>query len=164
MHELIEGSSTIFIHGSNGDKNHSHKAIILRMAIPGIITPLFDGSLHDRMEFLENLMGKRRGWVLIGSSLGGLMAALFTMKKPEQVKKQILLAPALTLPEFNENIRQVDTPTIIIHGTLDEIIPINEVHDIATRTFKNLTFIQVEDTHRLQKTVDTIAWVDLINN
>ncbi|PIZ26267.1 MAG: alpha/beta hydrolase, partial [Chloroflexi bacterium CG_4_10_14_0_8_um_filter_57_5] len=47
---------------------------------------------------LEAILGAQTGWTIIGSSLGGLMAALFATQAPGQVRKLALLAPALILP------------------------------------------------------------------
>ena len=51
------------------------------------------------------------------------MAALFSTRHPAQVRKQILLAPALTLPEFAEHLpAPIDVPTVIIQGRQDTVV------------------------------------------
>jgi pimeloyl-ACP methyl ester carboxylesterase len=50
-----------------------------------MLTPDFDGDLPERMAQLRSILGNETGWTLIGSSLGGLMAAIFAAQAPGQV-------------------------------------------------------------------------------
>jgi hypothetical protein len=50
-------------------------------------------TLTQQLEFLDSLIGKQRA-ILIGSSLGGYLAALFAARNPERVPGVVLLAPA----------------------------------------------------------------------
>jgi pimeloyl-ACP methyl ester carboxylesterase len=153
----------LFIHGSGGDKSQTYKARILRGIFPGMLTPDFDGDLPERMEQLEAILGNETGWILIGSSLGGLMAALFALQHPDQVSKLILLAPALTLPGFSRRLAsKISTPTIIIQGTRDELIPLEPARRLAEKVFPNLTYLVVEDDHRLHKTAEGLDWKKLL--
>jgi pimeloyl-ACP methyl ester carboxylesterase len=153
----------VFIHGSGGDKSQTYKARLLREKFPGMLTPDFDGSLSERMAQLRTMLGNDTGWTLIGSSLGGLMAALFATQAPGQVRKLVLLAPALTLPEFAE-IQQasIHIPTIIIQGKQDELIPLQTAREIAEKTFTHLTYLVVDDDHRLHKTAEVLDWESLL--
>jgi predicted esterase len=100
---------------------------------------------------------------MIGSSLGGLMAAMFALDNQERVKKLILLAPALATEEFMPNLeRRTDTPVIIYHGKEDDVVPLAPVQDIAHKVFNNLTFNTVEDDHVLSKTFTVIDWDNLL--
>jgi len=99
----------------------------------------------------------------VGSSFGGLMGALFTCQRTEQVSKLVLLAPALVWPEFSASPPEsVIVQTIIYHGSKDEIIPVKLVRDLASVVFTNLSFYVVEDDHGLYKTVHEIDWRDLL--
>jgi pimeloyl-ACP methyl ester carboxylesterase len=149
----------IFIHGSSGSKSQTYKAVLLRGLFPDMLTPDFDGDLSERMAQLEAILGKEVGWTIIGSSLGGLMAALFAAQHPGQVRKLVLLAPALTLPEFAENLpASISTPTVIIQGTRDELIPLGPARALAEKVFANLTYLVVDDDHRLHKTAEELDW------
>jgi pimeloyl-ACP methyl ester carboxylesterase len=153
----------ILIHGLEGS-SQGDKATLLRSIFPQMMTPDFRGPVEERMELLYSLLGKDTGWTIIGSSLGGLMAALFTTQHPDQVRKQILLAPALFLPEFASDLPEpVDVPTVIYHGTRDEIVPIEQTRILAKRSFTNLTINEVDDDHRLFNTVHAIDWKNLLN-
>jgi len=159
----MDNSHLVFIHGSGGDKSQTYKAHILRVVFPGIITPDFDGSINERMTQLEGILGTDTGWVLIGSSLGGLMAALFAFKNPKQVKKLVLLAPAVSLCEFAKIPQgSIDVPTMIVQGTQDEIIRYPEARETAEKVFTNLTYLVVEDDHRLHKTSEELDWKALL--
>lgn len=159
----MDTSRIFFIHGSSGDKSQTYKARLLREIFPGMVTPDFDGDLPERMAQLEAMLGNKTGWILIGSSLGGLMAALFAMQAPGQVRKLVLLAPALTLPEFAVNPpASIDIPTTIIQGTQDELISLQTAREIAEKTFTHLTYLVVDDDHRLHKTMEELDWKSLL--
>ena len=51
----------------------SYKANLLRGFFPDVLTPDFEGSLEERMAKLEPILSDQSGWVIIGSSFGGLM-------------------------------------------------------------------------------------------
>ena len=161
--QRMDNSRIVFIHGSSGDKSQTYKARLLRKIFPGMVTPDFDGDLFERMAHLRAILGKETGWTLIGSSLGGLMAALFATQAPGQVRKLILLAPALILPEFAViPPGSIDIPTIIVQGTLDELISLQAARDLAEKAFTHLTYLVVEDDHRLHKTAEGLDWKSLI--
>lgn len=152
----------IFIHGLEGS-SQGVKASLLRELFPGILTPDFPGSLEQRMAQLNDILGAQRNWILIGSSLGGLMAALFTVRHPEQVQRLVLLAPALIWPDFAANPpAAVDVPTTIYHGKQDTLVPLAPVQELAERVFRNLKFHAVDDDHGLYKTVHAIDWLTLL--
>ena len=159
----MDHSHLVFIHGSGGDKSQTYKARLLRGIFPGMLTPDFDGELPGRMVQLNVLLGKKAGWILIGSSLGGLMATLFASLAPLQVRKLILLAPALPLPEFASiPSASLDTPTVIIQGSRDELIPLSVARDLAEKVFTHLTYLVVDDDHRLHKTAESLNWKSLV--
>jgi predicted esterase len=159
----MDNSRIIFIHGSGGDKSQTYKALLLRDLFPDIVTPDFDGNLNERMIQLRIILGEETSWTLIGSSLGGLMAALFSSKHPRQVHKLVLLAPALSLPDFiTIPPASIDIPTIIFQGTKDELIHLPVAREAAEKVFTNLTYMVVEDDHRLHKTAETIDWKSLL--
>jgi Alpha/Beta hydrolase family of unknown function (DUF1234). len=115
------------------------------------------------MTQLRTILGKENGWMLIGSSLGGLMAALFAYKSPRQVQKLILLAPAVSLMAFKKiPPGSIDIPTIIVQGTQDELIRLPEARELAEKVFTHLTYMVVEDDHRLHKTAEKLDWKTLL--
>jgi pimeloyl-ACP methyl ester carboxylesterase len=160
----MDHSRIVFIHGSSGDKSNTYKAKLLRDQFPWMVTPDFDGDISTRMSQLRDILGKETGWILIGSSLGGLMAALFAYESPKQVRKLVLLAPAVSLFEF-ENIppASISIPTTIIQGTQDELIHLPEARELAEKVFTHLTYLVVDDDHRLHKTAEKLDWKALLD-
>ena len=128
---MIDPTHILYIHGSDSS-SQTFKATLLHNIFPGLLIPDFIGGLPERMEQLETILGVQTGWILVGSSLGGLMAALFAMNHPDQVRKLVLLAPALTLPGFTKTLSsQISIPTIIFQGTRDEFIPLEATRNLA---------------------------------
>jgi len=155
----MDTSRLIYIHGS-GSNSNSGKARLFREWFPGMSTPDFSGSFDERMTQLHTILSNKTDWTLIGSSYGGLMGAIFTLDHPTQVRKLILLAPALTLDPLASRTdpQPVSVPTIIIHGTLDTVVPLEPVRAIAQKLFTDLTYHIVEDDHRSHKSVHKLFW------
>ncbi len=159
---MINSHRLVFIHGSDSS-SQTYKAGLLRRRFPGMVVPDFSGSLEERMEQLENILAYTTGWTIIGSSLGGTMAVLFAARHPAQVRKLVLLAPALVAPEIAEQITgPIPIPCTIIHGTRDEVIPFEETRKLAGRLFPNLDYRAVEDDHRLHKTAEELDWESIL--
>jgi len=160
---MIDPERLIFIHGLYGS-SQGVKATLLREIFPSILTPDLRGELHERMEELGMILESKTGWTIIGSSLGGLMGAMFTCQNPDQVAKLILFAPALIWPDFSNSLPEpVSVPTVVYHGSRDVIVPLEQVKEIAGRVFLNLTFNVVDDDHGLYKTVHQIDWRILLD-
>lgn len=152
----------IFLHGLEGS-SQGVKATLLREQFPGILTPDFRGPLSERMDALGVIVVERSGWTMIGSSFGGLMAALFACQHPGQVEKLILFAPALIWPDFAANPPEpIEVPTIIYHGKQDKIVPLEATRHLAETVFSNLDFRAVDDDHGLYHTVHEIDWGELV--
>ena len=144
-------------------------------------------AINEAKSFIEE---SDTSWVLIGSSLGGLMSAILAEEFP-QIERLILLAPAFdflslwrkrlgedTLKQWQENgyypvyhygekkslpldyqfvidaekyfttTIQRQLPTLIIHGTKDETIPVKVSRDYAiSRAWVEL--VELESDHNL---------------
>ena len=168
---MIDTSRLVYLHGSESDSN-SGKARLFREWFPGMLTPDFTGSFDERMSQLHSNLADKTDWVLIGSSYGGLMGAVFTLDHPEQVRKLVLLAPALLLdpiaslsqprPFDQTQDKPVSVPTVVIHGTLDTVVPFEPVHQIVRKLFTNVKYHIVEDDHRLGKSVHELDWNSIL--
>jgi len=148
----------IFIHGliSSGQ---GFKGNFLSALFPDILTPDFPGDLAERMAKLEAILADSDDLVLIGSSYGGMMAALYACAHPHRVRKIILLAPALPYHPFDENPPEpCDVPAIIFHGKRDAIVPLKPTRALARQVFTNLQFNIVDDDHMLHETVLRLDW------
>ena len=160
---MIDNSKIIYLHGLEST-SQSGKARQFAQLFPGLITPDFTGSFDERMNQLHPILGNNDDWTIIGSSYGGLMGGVFTCKHPTQVRKLILLAPALMLPEFTkEHFPKIDVPTVLIHGSQDDVVFPEPVRAIAQGVFTNLNFITVEDGHRLHKAFEELKWEDILS-
>jgi len=154
----------MFIHGLEGS-SQGVKARLLREIFPEMLIPDFRGSLDDRMEILYKIIRDQDGWTLVGSSFGGLMAALAACEKPAQFAKLVLLAPALIWPDFmGASWPPIQVPVVIYHGADDEIIPLKKVQDISQRVFLNLEFNVVQDDHGLYRTAHILDWEKLLGD
>ena len=159
---MMKATHMLYIHGSDSS-SRTYKATLLRNIYPDMRVPDFTGGLPERMEQLRDVLGNDTGWTLIGSSLGGLMAALFTLQHPAQVRKLVLLAPALMLPDFPQNLAApISIPTVIVQGTRDEFIPLEPSRKLAEKVFTNLTYMVVDDDHRLHRTAEGLDWEKLL--
>ncbi len=160
---MIDAGRLIYIHGSESDSN-SGKARQFREWFPGMLTPDFKGSFDERMSQLYDILADKKEWVLIGSSYGGLMGTVFTLENEFQVRKLILLAPALTLDPIASlsRPRPVSVPTVVIHGRLDTVVPLEPVRRIAQKLFLNVEYYVVEDNHRLQKAAQELDWNSIL--
>ena len=161
-----ESDRIIFLHGllSSGQ---GFKGRLFRSFFPNMLTPDFPGTLEERMSRLYAILGDSEGWCIIGSSFGGLMATLFATQRPQQVKKLILLAPAIAAFPADELqppplAGSVSVPVTIYHGIHDDVVPLEPVRRVAEELFTDLTFHVVEDGHRLHETVQAIDWPGLV--
>ncbi|MDP1779574.1 MAG: alpha/beta fold hydrolase [Anaerolineales bacterium] len=158
----MSNSKLIYLHGLEST-SQSGKARQFAQLFPGMKTPDFKGSFEERMQQLHPILGNQKEWTIIGSSYGGLMGAVFTCRHPEQVRKLVLLAPALMLTEFtSEQFAPVDVPTVLVHGSQDDIVPSQEVLEIARDVFTNLEYLAVEDGHRLHKAFEELNWEEIL--
>ncbi len=152
----------LFIHGLEGSSQGT-KSRYLRQLFPDIMTPDFRGPLADRMAQLETLLASTSNLIVIGSSLGGLMAAIYTCQHAAQMQQLILLAPALANDAFRPfHDCRIEVPTRIYHGSEDEVVPIEPVRAVAQKVFTRLTFEEVVDDHFLSKTLTVIPWLQLM--
>ncbi len=160
---MSDNSRLIYLHGLEST-SQSGKARQFAAKFPGMITPDFTGSFDERMAQLQPILGDQTGWTIIGSSFGGLMGGVFTLEHPTQVRKLILLAPALMLPPFasHPDLQPVSVSTVIVHGTEDDVVPLEPVRKLAEKVFTNLTYILVDDGHRLQKAFEELDWEKII--
>lgn len=147
----------MFLHGLDSSSQGRKARLLAGM---GVETPDFSGDLDSRMAQLEPLLGQEQ-WVLVGSSFGGLMAGLWTLRHPERVHRLILMAPAFHRPEFMVT-RAVDVPTLLVHGVRDTVVPHELARQRAAEAFTQLRVEWVDDDHRLEATAQRMDWATLM--
>lgn len=160
----MDNAKIIYLHGSDSN-SQSGKARQFAQLFPGMVTPDFTGSFEERMEQLNSILGNDIDWTIIGSSYGGLMGTVFTCKNPAQIRKLILLAPALLHDPFGSylDLEPVSVPTIIIHGIQDDVVPMELAQVAANKLFRNMQHIAVDDGHRLHKAFEELNWEEILS-
>lgn len=155
-------NTLVFIHGLESTAQGT-KGLFFRQFFPQMIIEDYTGEFATRMRKLDSLLSGKNDLIIVGSSYGGLMAVQYAMENENRVKKLILLAPALNLPEFNSNsYKQLTLPVIIYHGTDDDIVDPYIVKEIALKYFGNLEYHLVKDDHPLRKTFPVLVWNNLL--
>jgi pimeloyl-ACP methyl ester carboxylesterase len=153
----------VFIHGLESSSQGT-KGLFFRERYPQMIVEDFSGSFLQRMEKLGTLLAGKDNLVLVGSSYGGLMAAVYACLNEERVKKLILLAPALHLDPYRPYLnKKLHMPTAIFHGLRDSVVPLPAVREIAERLFVNHKFYAVDDDHSLHDSFPTLDWDNLLS-
>lgn len=97
----------------------------------------------------------RRG-VIVGSSFGGLVAALLANAHPERVSGLVLMAPAV-YPEFTRRIARLPENTQIIHGVQDSVVPFSVGETLAHE--HGLRLYAPDDDHRLANSLELMIEV-----
>jgi pimeloyl-ACP methyl ester carboxylesterase len=152
----------VFIHGLESTSLGT-KAQYFRKLFPDMIIEDYTGDFQTRMIKLRHILEGKDNLILVGSSYGGLMAAQYAVENEERVKKLILIAPALTLEEFETDAsRPLNVPVIIYHGRKDDVVDPTLVKAIADKTFRNLSHYLVDDDHPLNQVFPTIDWPRLL--
>jgi pimeloyl-ACP methyl ester carboxylesterase len=152
----------VFIHGLESSSQGT-KGVYFREKFPDMIIEDFPGPFGTRMDKLNHLLSEKSDLILVGSSYGGLMAAVYAFKNEPKVRKLILLAPALNLEEFKPYLeRSLHIPAMVYHGRRDDVVPPESVHEIARKVFKNLQHSLVEDDHSLHDTFGGMDWDRLL--
>ena len=152
----------VFIHGLESSSCGS-KATFFKRRYAEMIVEDFHGTLDERMGKLKGLLFDHPSLIMVGSSFGGLMAAIYALENPNRVKKLILLAPALTFPDFEPYLHhRTEIPVTVYHGQRDDVVPAAPTYEVARKVFCNLTFNEVDDDHMLSKTFKGIDWDDLL--
>lgn len=153
----------IFIHGLESS-NQGTKSVYFRKRYPDMIIPHFQGALEARMRELDGVLAGKEGIRIVGSSFGGLMAAIFARENAVRIERMVLLAPALNLMAPRLDTRAgISVPVWIYHGSEDEVLPLAEVKSVANEIFLQLSFHVVQDDHYLHKTFKSIDWDFLLS-
>ena len=155
-------ATRVFIHGLESS-GRGIKGTYFNERYPDMIIEDYFGSFRERMEKLEDILAGKWNLIIVGSSFGGLMAAVYASLHEETVDRLILLAPALHLDFYKPyRDKKLHIPVTIYHGLQDDVVPLNKVRDIAEKLFANHKFHPVDDDHSLQKTFPALDWDSLL--
>jgi len=84
---------------------------------------------------------KVKSKILIGKSLGGRVAVEHQLEYKD-AEALVLLAPAV---EARDGLKEIEIPVLIIHGTEDTTIPIENSRELK-KYFKNCKLVEIPDT------------------
>ncbi|ORJ55899.1 alpha/beta hydrolase [Geothermobacter hydrogeniphilus] len=142
----------LFLHGLESGP-HGSKYQALKNRFGDVLAPdctgIFDAE-QRLVVILDTLRDEKGPFLVVGSSMGGLMALLLERRAPELVAGMILCAPALHRDEAVGLKAEGLPPTVIIHGVNDEVVPISAGRNFGVR------LIEVEDDHRLSRSMELI--------
>jgi pimeloyl-ACP methyl ester carboxylesterase len=137
----------------------------MRLAGLPVIAPDFRGmNLAARVDHLLELLDARDpadAPVVVGSSYGGLTALCAGVRFAErggEIAAMVLCAPVIARAESPATELELApvAPTVIIHGTGDDVVPIDTSRDFA-RAHDGVELHEVDDGHRLDASLDLIV-------
>jgi pimeloyl-ACP methyl ester carboxylesterase len=142
----------LFLHGLESGP-HGSKYQALRWMFGDVLAPDCSGVKDEtqRLDIIQQQLEKEKEPVMVvGSSMGGLMALLLHQASPEKVAGMVLCAPAIHRPAaINLDVEKLP-PTIVIHGTADTVVPFNCSAVFGDR------LVAVDDDHRLSSSMPEI--------
>ncbi len=140
-------TKVLFFHGlETGPFGRKYAALV--QAGLEVVSPDCQGmSLLQRVKAVMPLMTQHAP-IVVGSSFGGAVAVLASMRAGIRLPGIVLCAPALNRVEEPDQLRAV-APTIILHGLSDDIVPIEVSRSYAQRT--GVELIELQDDHRLSR-------------
>lgn len=152
----------VFLHGLDSSSRGT-KGQFFRTRYPEMLLEDFSGPLAERMDTLDRSLGEKGNLILVGSSYGGLMAALFACRYRTRVRRLILLAPALEQADFTPWYDSpLQLPVTLYHGRQDIVVPPGPTRRIAERLFGDLDHHLVDDDHDLHRVFPTLDWDRLL--
>lgn len=148
----------VFIHGLDSSSRGT-KGTFFRERYPRMLMSDFSGPLAERMARLEQSLAGKNSLILVGSSYGGLMAALYACNNEARIRRLILLAPALGHADFSPHYEKpLEMPVTLYHGRQDVVVPPGPTRRIAEQLFRNLENHLVDDDHNLHLVFPTLDW------
>ena len=147
---------------------------------------------------MDRAFAGKKNWCLVGSSLGGWLAARWAELHPDRVHSLLLLCPAfkmrerwpnlvgpdnfrrwreegaypfpdadgvrvpvhfglMTEAETQPSTPEVPCPTLILHGTKDETVPIALSREYAAKRPDRVRLLEIDDDHRMLSSADLIS-------
>lgn len=144
----------VFAHGLEG-RPDGYKARFLREAGFEVSAPDGRGQLlAARIRGLRAEVGAWPGAVLVGSSYGGLAAAVVAEELADGLAGLVLLAPALIVREPPVErpealLIPASLPTVVFHGLRDDVIPFSASEALVARC-PHVCLFALDDVHDLR--------------
>jgi alpha/beta superfamily hydrolase len=145
----------VFLHGLESTP-HGSKHQALRPIRPGVLAPDTRGVLdwQQRLAIVERELAGLDDLVQAGSSFGGLLAALFADRHPEQVRGYLLCAPTLHKGHADA-VALVPERAVVVHAVADDIVPIEASRVFCRRI--GIEPVDVEDDHGLHRSTERMV-------
>jgi predicted esterase len=149
-----------FVHGLESGPGSSKSTYLDRYfdaETPSMDTRNFEGSIEVQVRHARDFVPD----VLVGSSFGGAVA-LAMLQRGDYLGATVLLCPAYR--HFGVEGRIPDgTRVIIVHGTRDEVVPVDDSRTLAaTGTRGMVGLVEVDDEHRLHILLESDALATLV--
>lgn len=169
-------SKLFYIHGYQSQPNGT-KGLLFREKLNAIPIKYRDVApeeliIHDCLEQISKAIRAHSNVILIGSSLGGLLAASTSLKH-QNISRMFLLNPAIIPPDtdiasinsmpkriLKDMIipelfsKKIEADLIIFRGTKDDVVPDKWVLDFAKAQEATIHFLS--DDHRFSNTLPRI--------
>jgi len=150
-----------FLHGLDSS-GQGTKGTWFGEHFPQMGRPDFEGTLSERIAQLEDLCRGKDGLTFVGSSFGGLMAAIYAQRNPNSCARLILLAPALNFEEYVVPQQKIAVPTLLVIGKYDTVTPPDLVLPLAEQSFLDIEVRVEEDDHMLHTAFFAMDWKRLL--
>lgn len=161
MQTMIPSAVVLFLHGLESGPE-GHKASAMREAGMPVVAPDHRGmNLSERVRQTRWVLAAHRSSLLVGSSYGGLAATYLAAVQPERFFGLVLAAPALirSEPPVDDPAELAipeTLPTIILHGRMDTLIPIEVSRQLAERSGPHVQLWELDDDHQLRGSTDRL--------
>ena len=120
-----------------------------------VVSPDFQGmDIWQRLDKAARLTEGRTDLIVVGSSFGGLLAALLYSRHPDRFRGYVLLAPALH-HDAADQVERMPESAIVIHGTRDDVVPLEAVRERCAQHDVEVT--EVDDDHRLHGSLEVMV-------
>lgn len=134
--------NTVYLHGLNSSPEGTKGKLFRRLlgedfSAPDLGPDLVSTSFKQKFELARAHLKERT--LLVGSSLGGYIAALLAEQFPDKVGQLILIAPAFEyfkrqgIEEEYSDIPSVQCPTLVIAGRKDDIVPLSVIDEFVKK-------------------------------
>jgi predicted esterase len=158
----MDDITRVFIHGLESSSSGT-KGSYFRERYPEMVIDDYSGKLDERMSKLSEDIANKNNLIIVGSSFGGLMAAIYACENKDRVRALVLLAPALAYTAFDIFCTEpLKMPVTLYQGSEDTVVLPAPTRKVAMTIFQNLDYRLVKDEHTLMKTFPTIEWDNLL--
>ena len=138
----------------------------------GLPIEVFDGIraavLNDRSQYFKDLSGPFYGANRLGSTVSqGVRDTFWAQGMQCGIKNAYDCIKQFSETDFTEDLKQFDVPTLIVHGSDDQIVPIDAAAKASVKLVPDATLLIYQDaphglpaTHKHQLNADLLAFIE----